>query len=193
MRVAGNHPSVVMYSMNHNALSYHGDFDPDLTDGRHNAEGKIGPRTDPGALQGLAAQAIVERLDPTRVVYHHSSGTLGNMHPLNLYLDFVPIQERSDWFERWATEGVKPLMFCEYGVPWDINWTMYRGWYKGVRSWGSARLPWEYCMGEWNSQFLGDRAFRLNDRDKINLRWEAKQWRAGREWNKWHYPFSPSS
>jgi hypothetical protein len=144
-------------------------------------------------LQGLKAQSIVERLDPTRVVYHHSSGTLGRMHTNNLYLDFVPIQERSDWFEHWATEGVKPLMFCEYEVPWDINWTMYRGWYKGKRSWGSARLPWEFCMGEWNSQFLGDRAFQLNDRDKANLRWETKQWRAGREWNKWHYPFNPSS
>ncbi len=193
VRVAGNHPSVVMYSMNHNALSYHGEFDPELTDGRHNAEGKVGPRTDRGALLGLKAQAIVERLDPSRVVYHHSSGTLGHMHTLNLYLDFVPIQERSDWFEHWATEGVKPLMFCEYGVPWGINWTMYRGWYKGVRSWGSARLPWEFCEGEWNSQFLGDRAFQLSDRDKANLRWETKQWREGREWNKWHYPFSPSS
>ena len=54
-RVAGNHPAVVMYSMNHNALSYFGDTDPDLTDGRHNAEGKIGPRTDRGALVGLMA------------------------------------------------------------------------------------------------------------------------------------------
>jgi beta-galactosidase len=193
VRMAGNHPSVVMYSMNHNALSYHGDCDPELTDGRHNAEAKIGPRTDRGALQGLKAQSIVERLDPTRVVYHHSSGTLGKMHTLNLYLDFVPIQERSDWFERWATEGAKPLMFCEYGVPWGINWTLYRGWYKGVRSWGSARLPWEFCEGEWNSQFLGDRAFQLSDRDKTNLRWEARRWRAGGEWNKWHYPYNPSS
>jgi beta-galactosidase len=193
VRMAGNHPSVVMYSMNHNSLSYYGDFDPDLTDGRHNADGKIGPRTDRAALQGLKAQSIVEHLDPTRVVYHHSSGTLGNMHTNNLYLDFVPIQERSDWFEHWATEGVKPLMFCEYGVPWDINWTMYRGWYKGTRSWGSARLPWEFCMAEWNSQFLGDRAFQLNDKDKTNLRWETKQWRAGREWFKWDYPFNPSS
>ncbi len=80
VRVAGNHPAVVMYSMNHNALSYYGDTDPDLTDGRHNAEGRIGPRTDRGALNGLKAQAIVERLDPTRVVYHHSSGTLGHTH-----------------------------------------------------------------------------------------------------------------
>jgi len=193
VRTAGNHPSVVMYSMNHNALSYAGSFDPDLTDGRHNAEGRIGPRTDRWALQGMRAQAIVERLDPTRVVYHHSSGNLGHMHTNNLYLNFVPIQERSDWFEHWATEGVKPLLLCEYGVPWDINWTMYRGWYKGQRAWGNARLPWEFCEGEWNSQFLGDRAFQLNDRDKANLRWETKQWRAGREWFKWNYPFSPSS
>ncbi len=164
-----------------------------MTDGRHNAEGKIGPRTDRNALRGLKAQAIVERLDPTRVVYHHSSGNLGNMHTNNLYLDFVPVQERSDWFEHWASEGVKPLMFCEYGVPWDINWTMYRGWYKGVRAWGSARARWEFCMGEWNSQFLGDRAFQLNERDKTNLRWETKQWQAGRDWFKWNYPFNPSS
>ncbi len=193
VRMAGNHPAVVMYSMNHNALSYYGDTDPDLTDGRHNAEGKIGPRTDRNALQGLRAQAIVERLDSTRVVYHHSSGTLGHAHTNNLYLDFVPIQERSDWFEHWATEGVKPLIFCEYGVPWDINWTMFRGWYKGVRSWGSRRAPWEFCMGEWNSQFLGDRAFQFNDPEKTNLRWEAKQWQARRVWAKWNYPFNPSS
>jgi hypothetical protein len=192
-RVAGNHPSVVMYSMNHNSLSYFGDCDPDLTDGRHNAIGKIGPRTDRGALQGLKTQAIVERLDPTRVVYHHSSGTLGNMHTLNLYLNFVPIQERSDWFEHWATAGVKPLLLCEYGVPWDINWTMYRGWYKGKRAYGSARLPWEFCEGEWNAQFLGDRAFQLTEKDKANLRWETSQWRAGQEWFKWDYPFNPSS
>jgi len=192
-RTAGNHPSVVMYSMNLNALAYGGSFDPDLTDGRHNAEGKIGPRTDRSALLGIKAQTIVERLDPTRVVYHHSSGTMGNMHTLNLYLNFVPIQERSDWFEHWATEGVMPLMFCEYGVPWDINWTMYRGWYKGVRSWGSAKLPFEYCMGEWNAQFLGDRGFLLNEKEKTNLRWEAKQWRAGKEWFKWDYPYNPSS
>ena len=191
--VAGNHPAVVMYSMNHNALSYLGDFNPELIDGRHNAEGRIGPRTDAGAQRGLKAQAIVERLDPTRVVYHHSSGNLGNMHTNNLYLDFVPIQERSDWFEHWGTEGVKPLLLCEYGVPWDINWTMYRGWYKGVRSWGSARAQWEFCMGEWNSQFLGDRAFHLSEADKVNLRWETKQWRTGHVWAKWNYPFNPSS
>jgi beta-galactosidase len=193
VRMAENHPSVVMYATNHNAMAYGGAWDPDLMDGKHNAEGEIGPRTDRGAISALNVQHILERLDPTRVVYHHHSGALGNMFTLNLYLDFVPIRERSDWFEHWAKEGVIPLFLVEYGVPWNINWTTYRGWYKGVRAWGSARVAYEFTEGEWNSQFLGDEAFNLTEKDKQNLRWEAQQWRAGREWYKWDYPYQPSS
>ena len=36
---------------------------------------------------------------------------------------------------------------------------MYRGWYKGEREFGSAKVPWEFCLAEWNAQFLGDRAY----------------------------------
>jgi len=193
VRMAQNHPSVVMYATNHNALAYGGAWDPDLMDGKHNAQGQLAPRDDPQARNGLLVQHILERLDPTRVVYHHHSGALGNMFTLNLYLDFVPIRERSDWFEHWATEGVIPLFLVEYGVPWDINWTTYRGWYKGVRAWGSARVAYEFTEGEWNSQFLGDAGFELNEKDKQNVRWEAQQWKAGREWYKWDYPYQPSS
>jgi hypothetical protein len=31
------------------------------------------------------------------------------MHTVNFYLNFAPIQELSDWFEHWATKGVKPV------------------------------------------------------------------------------------
>jgi hypothetical protein len=65
---------------------------------------------------------------------------------------------------------------------------MYRGWYKGERSFGSARVPWEFCLAEWNAQFLGDRAYRITDMEKANLRWEAAQFGAGRLWNRWDYP-----
>jgi hypothetical protein len=40
---------------------------------------------------------------------------------------------------------------------------MYRGWYKGRREWGSARVPWEFCLAEWNAQFLGDRDLHMID------------------------------
>ncbi len=189
VRMAQNHPSVVMYSMNHNALSYSGSSNPDVIDGLHDDKGQLGPRTDRSARRGERTEAIVKRFDSTRVIYHHSSGNLGQMYTYNLYLNFVPIQERSDWFEHWATEGVKPLYLVEYGLPWGINWAMYRGWYKGERAFGSARVPWEFCAAEWDSQFLGDEVYQLTDAEKENLRFETKQWRAGRLWNRWDYPF----
>src|SRR5262249_5735619 len=63
-----------------------------------------------------------------------------------------------------------------------------RGWYRGERSFGSARVPWEYCFAEWNAQFLGEQAFRIGEAEKRNLRWEAGQFRAGNLWHRWDYP-----
>ena len=65
---------------------------------------------------------------------------------------------------------------------------MYRGWYKGEREFGSAVVPWEFCLAEWNAQFFGDRAFQISEPEKANLRWEAKQFRAGKLWHRWDYP-----
>ena len=115
------------------------------------------------------------------------------MHTSNFYPNFAPIQEMSDWFEHWATKGVKPVFTCEYGVPFTWDWTMYRGWYKGKRDFGSAAVPWEFCFAEWNAQFLGDRAFQISEPEKANLRWEAKQFRAGKLWHRWDYPYEIGS
>jgi hypothetical protein len=184
-RVAGNHPSVVFYSMSHNATGYAEDMNPDLF-------GMPGDPRDNWARNNeklaLRAEAIVRGLDPTRAVYHHASGNLGIMHDTNFYPNFVPIQELSDWFEHWSVAGVKPAFTCEYGAPFTWDWTMYRGWYKGERSFGSAQVPWEFCLAEWNAQFLGDRAYKIGEPEKVNLRWEARQFREGRTWHRWDYP-----
>jgi hypothetical protein len=186
VRAAQNHPSVVAYSMSHNATGYAEDMNPDQMASARD------PRTDNwsrnNANLALRAEAIVKRLDPARIVYHHSSGNLGSMHTANFYANFVPIQEMSDWFEPWASKGTKPVFLCEYGVPFSWDWTMYRGWYNGERSFGSARVPWEFCLAEWNAQFLGDQAYRISEREKQNLRWEARQFRAGKLWHRWDYP-----
>ena len=94
-----------------------------------------------------------------------------------------------DWFEHWSSAGNKPLLLVEYGAPFGWDWTMYRGWYNGRREFGSAAVPWEYCLAEWNAQFLGDAAYRISDREKRNLRWEAQQFRKGRGWFRWDYPY----
>jgi hypothetical protein len=177
--------------MSHNATGYDEDMNPDRIDGIRD------PREDTwsqnNARLALRAEAIVKALDPQRIVYHHSSGNLGSMHTVNFYVNFLPVQEMSDWFEHWAAKGVKPLFLCEYGVPFSWDWTMYRGWYKGERAFGSARVPWEYCLAEWNAQFLGDRAYRITEKEKKNLRWEAERFRAGNLWHRWDYPSSPGS
>ena len=94
---------------------------------------------------------------------------------MNFYANWTPIQEMSDWFGHWSEHGTKPLFTCEFCVPMSWDWTMYRGWYKGSRSFGSAVVPWEFCMAEWNAQLLGDEAFKISELEKRNLRWETPE------------------
>jgi hypothetical protein len=183
--VAQNHPSVVAYAMSHNATGYDEDMNPDLIDGLTDPRDSWSRRN---AAVALRAEAIVKRLDPGRIVYHHASGNLGSLHAINFYPNFVPMQELSDWFEHWAGRGVKPVFLCEYGAPFTWDWTMYRGWYGGRREWGSAAVPWEFCIAEWNSQFKGDEAYRISGAESANLRWEARQFREGKVWHRWDYP-----
>jgi beta-galactosidase len=188
VRVAGSHPSVVCYAMSHNATGYNEDTNPQMIDGLNEPRDQW---SGGNAARALRCEAIVKRLDPARIVYHHSSGNLSAMYTLNFYPNFVPMQELDDWFEHWSNVGDKPLVLVEYGAPFGWDWTMYRGWYSGVREFGRAAVPWEFCIAEWNAQFLGDAAYQISDREKLNLRWEAKQFRQGRAWHHWDYSFPP--
>jgi hypothetical protein len=190
VHVAGSHPSVVFYSTSHNATGFMDDESPDVIDGVQDLRPDWARNSIKPALQ---AEAIITRMDPTRIVYHHSSGNLSAMYTLNFYLNFAPMQEVSDWFEHWATRGVKPLFTCEYAVPGHLDWTTYRGWYHGKRSFGSAEVPWEVCIAEWNAQFLGDQAFRISEAEKRDLRWEAQKFREGKPWYRWDYPYPSDS
>jgi len=112
------------------------------------------------------------------------------MHTSNFYPNWVPIQEMNDWFGHWAEKGVKPIFLCEFGAPFTWDWAVYRGWYKGKREFGSARVPWEFCLAEWNAQFLGDPAFKISEAEKKNLRWEADRFQAGAVWGRSDYPYN---
>ena len=72
-RMARNHPSIVFYSMSHNATGYDEDMNPDLIDGVHDPRDAWASNN---AKLALRAEAIVRRLDPTRIVYHHASGVI---------------------------------------------------------------------------------------------------------------------
>jgi len=189
-RVAQNHPSVVMYATSHNACGYSEDMIPYMIDGLQDKRDRWAQNN---MKKALRAESIIKRLDASRIVYHHAGGDLGGMHTSNFYPNFVPPQELSDWFGHWATQGVKPVFLCEYGAPFAWDWAMYRGWYRDKREFGSAVVPWEFCLAEWNAQFFGDRAFEISDMEKKNLRWEADQFKSGRLWHRWDYPHALGS
>ena len=186
-RVAGNHPSVVFYAASHNGTGYAEDMNPDLIDGL--VDRSVWSRGT-NVERATRAQAIIERLDPTRVFYHHSSGNLASMHTSNFYANWTPVQEMSDWFGHWGTVGVKPVHTCEYGVPLCWDWAMYRGWYKGKREYGRAAVPWELCIAEWNAQFFGPESYKISEHEVENLRWEAERFRNGELWQRFAYPYN---
>ena len=185
--VARNHPSVVFYSTSHNATGYSQDMNPDLIDGHTRDDSQWSLNN---VAKALRAEAIIRNLDPFRIVYHHHSGNLGSMYVCNFYANWVPIQEMNEWFGHWATKGEKPAMLVEFSTPFTWDYGVYRGWYKGVRDFGSAKVPWEFCLAEWNAQFIGDYVYKISEYEKANLRWEAEKFRAGEIWGRSEYPFS---
>lgn len=174
IRRAQNHPSIVFYAMNHNANGYYGDQNPLKIDGKYEpaTTGAAKAWSTRNRKQSLAAAKIAETFDPTRVVYNHESGNLGSVHTANTYLNWAPIQERSDWLEHWAAEGVKPVFFVEYGLPHISSWSSFRG---PAFIWTNPAFQ---CV--WDSEFAaaytGQRAYRMTPLKIRSLRHEEDLW-----------------
>ncbi len=157
-----NLPGMVFYAMNHNGTGYHGDQNPQKTDGIFAPDKYMkteSPRSAMVREQAQLAAKIVRSIDPSRPIYHHESGNLGEIITINCYLDWVPQQERSDWFETWEQCGTKPLMLVEWGMPHIASWSSYRG--PGF-IW---RIPSVQCIwiNEFNASILGEEAYRSSD------------------------------
>ena len=173
-----NVPGVLLWSSTHNQTGYESDQDPALVTGR--------PEDVPAGIASwrrrfralaLRADEIVAAADPTRPLYHHESGAEGSFYTLNCYLDWAPVQERSDWFEHWETNGVAPLLLVEWGLPHQASWSSYRGGPKGVNIWSARDWTQQCWMNEYDAAFLGEDAFRdsppkrlLMDRSEYRIR-----------------------
>ncbi len=186
IRRARNHPSVVTYAMNHNLTGYVGDMDPLRIDGKYDLTPEEGNGRAESAIRrrhcAHLAWEIAKSLDPTRPVYHHESGNLDEFHTVNIYLNWAPSQERSDWLSHWSAEGVKPLFFVEWGMPHISSWSSYRGplfiWRKpGYQSlWAS----------EFAAALLGDAAYLGDDPVMVKaLAREEELWKRQRPF-KWY-------
>ena len=176
-----NHPGVVLYAMNHNATGYYGDQNPLKMDGIYAPdplwrESGENPSAVKRREQALMAAEIATQLDPTRPVYHHQSGNLGSMHTVNIYLNWAPRQERSDWLAHWAEAGCKPMFFVEWGLPHISSWSSYRG----------PRFIWrcEAFQSIWDSEFaapvVGETAYEMTPEKVKLLEVEDDFWAAGK-------------
>lgn len=87
-------------------------------------------------------------VNPNVLYYSHSDGNTGEIASANLYLNWVPLQERESWPSRWAKQGHFPFQACEFGHPYQDSW------YKDGRD-----LISEYC-----AIYYGEEAYRQEPR-----------------------------
>ena len=159
-----NIPGLLYWSSTHNQTGYESDQNPAIISGlpEEVPTGIINWRQRFRGLS-LAVNRKMKVFDPTRPVYHHESGAEGEFYTLNCYLDWAPIQERSDWFEHWQEEGVMPLIVVEWGTPHIASWSSYRGGPKSVNIWSARDWTQQCWLTEYNASFLGERAFVSTD------------------------------
>ncbi|MBR4653561.1 MAG: hypothetical protein IKO72_09385 [Kiritimatiellae bacterium] len=185
IRMARRHPCVFAYAMNHNYAGYPTEADPLRIDGKHP------PEKDPlcrGKFEATRRQAahraweIVKEIDPTCICYHHSAGDLDDLYTCNVYLDWAPRQERSDWLEHWSRHGTKPFLAVEWGNPHLANWSSYRG--PGF-VWDTEQFQ-SIVAAEAAAAFFGDRAYEDSEAARKVLDSEERLWAKGRPWSWRH-------
>ncbi len=148
-----NVPGIVLYSTSHNALGHADMQNPASmgTDWRPEHAGHKSVKRE----NGLMAEKIITSIDPSRPVYHHDAGNLGRISAQNFYLNWAPMQERSDWLELWEKNGTMPIIFVEYGVPHVASWSSNRG---PLFIWRSPGVQGTW-LDEFNAETLGEEVY----------------------------------
>lgn len=131
-----NRPSVLLWTVSMNSYNPKDAIHP----------GTIGVRSTyshPQARTIERARAIVLESDATRLVYGHADGNLGDLATSNFYPNWMPLQEREDYFELWAQRGNMPYLAAEFAAVYGGDW------YKGKR----------LLLTEYAARVLGDAAY----------------------------------
>jgi hypothetical protein len=149
-----NNPSIVMWATSGNALGNSGsDSDPwtlglPPTFVQENVN-----------LRQRAREAFtwVRAIDPQRPIFGHHSDN-GEVTTSNMYLNFIPLQEREEWLSHWAQNKTLPWMAVEMGTP------LYSSVMRGRDGYGPQGHS-EPHLTEWTSIYLGREAFALESED----------------------------
>ncbi len=63
------------------------------------------------------AREIGREIDPNILYYSHSDGPNGDLSSGNIYLNWTPLQERTEWMSQWKDKGTYPWHGSEVGQP----------------------------------------------------------------------------
>lgn len=132
-----NHPSIIAWVPSMNVVTSRANIH---ADGMGDPS-KLGS-SEVATMVKLALE-LLKREDPTRLTFGHGDGALGDIASSNLYLNFVPLQEREEWPSDWAKKNQMPYMAVEFGQPCTINY------WKGPR----------FLLTEYMAMYLGQRAY----------------------------------
>jgi len=139
MRLYRKHPCVMGWSMSMNSFNPKDAIHPDLLAQRSNYTAGTGR-----CLQSCAE--LVRQVDPTRLVYAHADGNLGDIASGNCYPNWTPVQEIADYPETWLQKGDMPYFASEYDA-------IYCGsFYKNCQ---------ELLITEYGTIFYGEDAYRM--------------------------------
>ena len=151
-----NSPSLLFWSMNFNLLGYPWDLNPYAWASDFLPKDSV---NDLGRKRREAAEseALIRKIDDSRIIYHHAGGNFGSMITSNFYISWPPLQERADYPEPWSKQGVRPFNAVELGFPTQMDYSRCRD-----GSWmtmgGAEPMEAEYC-----APYLGREAYRLQE------------------------------
>jgi beta-galactosidase len=149
----GNHPSIVMWGSSGNAMG--AEKDPRVV-GNYEQSRTQRMRTvprDADAQERLEwMEKTIKRIDPTRPVFFHNCGHVGDVYTLNHYLNMTPLQERMEWISQYAADGDMPLWYVEFGMP--VHGSVMRG----RHGWGNT-MQTEPLVTEYAAIYQGEQAY----------------------------------
>lgn len=139
-----NHPSLVMWTTMPNSGYSGSSLSPPFL-------GRKLPLTG-GDADKREALKILSNLSGSKPSFCHSGFDCGDIFTLNLYLNFIPLQEREEWLKEWASTGDMPLMFGEFGTPLATSFQRGRGEY-------TFAVCTEPLVTEFAAIYLGPQAY----------------------------------
>jgi beta-galactosidase len=153
LRQYRNHPSIIMWGHSGNLFGGDRYMDP-RTLGVTTHEKEFNENWHKLARAGREMTADIKALDPTRPVFSHMGGAVGDVFTINHYLNFIPLQEREEWMSHWARHGKMPYMAVEFGTP--LHTSFMRG-----RAYFEPAVHSEPLATEYAAIYLGAETYRL--------------------------------